>query len=232
MIIYFVPILIGLTVVTLTGGVYYGMSRKRNTAERLRRVVEAGGKPEPTDVLTHSPLPIWLRPIMFLAWILPGQVYSRTLKLELTQAGYRHRDAVKVLVGTRVLCTVVFGLATLFITWQLKAAQTEIMLLTLSGCAFGFYLPIMIIRLVQNRRKKEITYALPDALDLLVICVEAGQGLNAALLKVGKEFEYKIYQDEPGGHSFNRLDTKAARESRREIYRFLAGYLSPPNPMR
>jgi dipeptidyl aminopeptidase/acylaminoacyl peptidase len=48
----------------------------------------------------------------------------------------------------------------------------------------------------------------------------------------GKKFEYKIYQDEPGGHSFNRLDTKMARESRREIYRFLAQYLSPPNPVR
>ena len=56
--------------------------------------------------------------------------------------------------------------------------------------------------------------------------------LIKSLKAEGKKFEYKIYQDEPGGHSFNRLDTKAARESRREIYRFLAGYLSPPNPAR
>jgi len=47
------------------------------------------------------------------------------------------------------------------------------------------------------------------------------QSLKAA----GKEFEYKIYEDVPGGHSFNRLDTAAARESRREIYAFLARYL-------
>ena len=41
----------------------------------------------------------------------------------------------------------------------------------------------------------------------------------------GKEFEYKIYQDVPGGHSFNRLDTPVARQSRTEIYAFLRKHL-------
>jgi dipeptidyl aminopeptidase/acylaminoacyl peptidase len=53
------------------------------------------------------------------------------------------------------------------------------------------------------------------------------QHLIEALKAEGKKFEYKIYQDAPGGHYFNRIDTKAARESRREIWRFLAGYLKP-----
>ena len=43
-----------------------------------------------------------------------------------------------------------------------------------------------------------------------------------------KKFEYKIYEEIPGGHSFNRMDTKTAREIRLEIYRFLDQYLSPP----
>lgn len=51
--------------------------------------------------------------------------------------------------------------------------------------------------------------------------------LIAALKAAGKEFEYKIYQDAPGGHVFNRIDTKFARESRQEIWRFLARYLHP-----
>ncbi len=51
------------------------------------------------------------------------------------------------------------------------------------------------------------------------------QRLIAALKAEGKKFEYKIYQDAPGGHAFNRLDTKLARESRQEIYAFLARYL-------
>jgi dipeptidyl aminopeptidase/acylaminoacyl peptidase len=49
--------------------------------------------------------------------------------------------------------------------------------------------------------------------------------LIQALKAAGKEFQYKIYDDAPGGHSFNRLDSPAARKSRKEVYDFLAKYL-------
>jgi dipeptidyl aminopeptidase/acylaminoacyl peptidase len=52
--------------------------------------------------------------------------------------------------------------------------------------------------------------------------------LIGALKAAGKSFESKIYKDAPGGHEFNRIDTKLAKESRAEIYRFLARYLNPP----
>jgi len=54
--------------------------------------------------------------------------------------------------------------------------------------------------------------------------------LIQALKAAGKSFEYKIYTNAPGGHQFNRLDTKPAKESRTEIYQFLATHLNPPNP--
>ena len=47
----------------------------------------------------------------------------------------------------------------------------------------------------------------------------------AALKAAGKQFEYKIYQNAPGAHRFNRIDTKLAKESRREMWDFLARYL-------
>lgn len=56
--------------------------------------------------------------------------------------------------------------------------------------------------------------------------------LISALKAAGKQFEYKIYQNAPGGHAFNRLDTKLAKESRAEIYRFLAKYLNPANAVK
>lgn len=56
--------------------------------------------------------------------------------------------------------------------------------------------------------------------------------LIKALKASGKQFEYKVYQNAPGGHAFNRLDTRLAKESRAEIYRFLARYLNPANPVR
>ena len=48
----------------------------------------------------------------------------------------------------------------------------------------------------------------------------------------GKKFDYKVYQDAPGGHYFNRMDTPLALESRHEIYVFLAAHLHPEAPAR
>ncbi len=58
------------------------------------------------------------------------------------------------------------------------------------------------------------------------------QLLINALKAVGKTFEYEVFEDLPGGHSFDRLDNKKARELRVRIYKFLAKELSPPNPIR
>ena len=65
--------------------------------------------------------------------------------------------------------------------------------------------------------------------DVNVIEVEH---LIKSLKAADKKFEHKIYQNAPGGHEFNRIDTKLAKESRAEMYRFLAKYLSPPNPVK
>jgi dipeptidyl aminopeptidase/acylaminoacyl peptidase len=58
--------------------------------------------------------------------------------------------------------------------------------------------------------------------------VEEVRHLVDALEAAGRQFEYKIYEAAPGGHHFNRIDTKLARESRAEIYAFLRKYLKPP----
>lgn len=56
--------------------------------------------------------------------------------------------------------------------------------------------------------------------------------LIKSLKAEGKKFEYEIFQDVPGGHSFNRMDTKKAREIRVKIWKFLDGYLNPPRPIK
>jgi len=55
--------------------------------------------------------------------------------------------------------------------------------------------------------------------------VQEVQKLITALQAAGKDFEYRIYTNAPGGHLFNRLDTPTGKESREEIWRFLAKYL-------
>ena len=54
--------------------------------------------------------------------------------------------------------------------------------------------------------------------------------LIKSLKAAGKKFEYEIFQEAPGGHSFDRLDTRMAKEIRLKIYKFLAQYLKPPFP--
>lgn len=56
--------------------------------------------------------------------------------------------------------------------------------------------------------------------------------LIKSLKAEGKKFEYKIYEEAPGGHSFNRTDKKIAQESRLEIYKFLNKHLTPPYPFK
>jgi dipeptidyl aminopeptidase/acylaminoacyl peptidase len=64
--------------------------------------------------------------------------------------------------------------------------------------------------------------------DVNVIEVEH---LIQALKAADKKFEYKVFENAPGGHSFDRMDTKTARTARREIYAFLARYLKPPRSL-
>jgi dipeptidyl aminopeptidase/acylaminoacyl peptidase len=58
------------------------------------------------------------------------------------------------------------------------------------------------------------------------------ENLIAGLKAAGKKFDYEIFKDAPGGHSFDRIDTKLAKETRMKIYSFLAKYLSPSTPFK
>jgi dipeptidyl aminopeptidase/acylaminoacyl peptidase len=65
--------------------------------------------------------------------------------------------------------------------------------------------------------------------DVNVLEVET---LIRALKAEGKKFEYEIFKDIPGGHSFDRIDPKQSREIRLKIWKFVAKYLNPPSPMK
>lgn len=75
---------------------------------------------------------------------------------------------------------------------------------------------------VEKLKRPLLVHSTTNDRDVNVVEVES---LIAALKAAGKDFESKIYPDAPGGHGFNRIDTPLARESRREIYAFLAKHL-------
>jgi dipeptidyl aminopeptidase/acylaminoacyl peptidase len=92
----------------------------------------------------------------------------------------------------------------------------------------------------EYKRRSPITYADKLQTPLLIHGNTNDEDVNvieierfvAALKAAGKKFQYRIYEDAPGGHEFGRLDTKLARESRREVYLFLAEHLKPERPVK
>jgi dipeptidyl aminopeptidase/acylaminoacyl peptidase len=86
---------------------------------------------------------------------------------------------------------------------------------------------------MEYRRRSPVFHAEKLRTPLLIHTTTNDEDVNvlevehliAALKAAGRKFEYKIYQNAPGGHSFNRIDTKLAKESRREIWEFLGRYL-------
>jgi tight adherence protein C len=107
------------------------------------------------------------------------------IKQRLLQTGYRGSEAVTVFFGTRVaLALGAFALlsSSLIIRPSL--------LLSLGGAAMGYLLPSMALARMARRRQHRIRLSLPDALDLLVVSVEAGLGLDQALQRVGEELAF------------------------------------------
>jgi len=91
----------------------------------------------------------------------------------------------------RLGCAVVFPLLTFFVLTVLLSRPLDFTTIgaTLLGVLYGVFIPSFTLSRFVANRKDRIRRALPDALDLMVVCVEAGLGLNAALQRVGREME-------------------------------------------
>jgi dipeptidyl aminopeptidase/acylaminoacyl peptidase len=90
----------------------------------------------------------------------------------------------------------------------------------------------------EYRKRSPVTHAEKLEAPLLIhtttndedVNVLEAEALINALKAAGKKFEYRIYTNAPAGHAFNRLDTPFARESRIEVWKFLAQHLKPARP--
>jgi tight adherence protein C len=92
--------------------------------------------------------------------------------------------------GLRILCIILFLVPTTGLMLLLSGfTQKTLMYVVILG-GVGFYLPQLGLWLMVSSRKKQIFLSLPDALDLLVVCVESGLGLDAALRKVTEEMKH------------------------------------------
>lgn len=114
---------------------------------------------------------------------------ARELKKKLIRAGYFSERAVTNFITCKVAAPILLPLLTLPLLLFFNVSATMKPLLIYAPIGLGFYLPNLILKQQIQSRQKKIDAGLPDALDLLVVCVEAGLGLNAALKRVADDFK-------------------------------------------
>jgi tight adherence protein C len=107
------------------------------------------------------------------------------LQQRLVCAGYRSTEALVIFVGIRVAVALL-----LFAILAMPILMRPNLLIAIGGAALGFLLPNIVLARMASRRQHRIRLSLPDALDLLVVSVEAGLGLDQAILRVSDELAF------------------------------------------
>jgi tight adherence protein C len=133
----------------------------------------------------------WIeRLLMRLAGFLPNAGGEDSIRDGLSEAGFRSPNAVAVFLGAKIALAALLPVVFLSIMATLGNPFGGQKLIVAIGLGvLGFYLPTLWLWDQAGKRKLDIQHALPDALDLMVVCVEAGLGLDAAMVKVASEVQ-------------------------------------------
>lgn len=174
--------------VTLVLGIKYAAGSRRDVVrERLRRVL--GAEETVEGGLSRAGRSGWesaLGPIARVAK--PGSERELgRLRSRLANAGLRSERALVVYLGLKVAFAFAFALTFLLVNQTWPQPPLYAALYTIACTAVGFYAPSLWLIARVRDRQREINHALPNALDLLVTCVEAGLGLEAAIQRVAAE---------------------------------------------
>lgn len=105
------------------------------------------------------------------------------------QAGIRNRAAIPAFWGVKIILMAAFPL--IFFMYRVAfiglTDPALVLVICAALCLAGFFTPDLWLKFVTNSRKTRISHSLPDAIDMLVVCVEAGLGLDSAISRVSNE---------------------------------------------
>ena len=124
-------------------------------------------------------------------YVLPTSEVERSKMLQkLNYAGYKQPNALQNFYALKTALAVGLPLLVYFTVGQFAEVRSEMLLwYALLGSAAGLLVPNMVLDRKVNRRKKALRDGFPDALDLLVVCIESGLGMSQAIQRVGNELE-------------------------------------------
>lgn len=175
--------------ITIIGLALWLMSGVNPVDRRLREIAEGNSL---TSHVAHTEGAFtvkWIEPLVKLMEPEDGW-QSSNLKSRLVRAGIRGPKAINYLIAIKLLSAFVLPLLILFpfiLTQTTTPSVTMIALFVSAGGLVGLYLPDFILERKARKRKIAFEEGFPDAMDMLVVCVEAGLGLDAAIQRVGKE---------------------------------------------
>jgi tight adherence protein C len=113
-----------------------------------------------------------------------------TMQRRLIRAGIRNPNALKILYGAKALFGVLLPALVTLSVFNTSTDQSNKFAAILAAVALGFFGPNEYVRMKAKSRQKQIHRGLANALDLMVVCVESGLGLDQAILQVAKELEH------------------------------------------
>jgi tight adherence protein C len=133
----------------------------------------------------------WRELVRKLGSLVPSAPKDSTVMLRrLMRAGFRGPNALKTLYGSKAILGVVLPVAALVFAANSDIDPGQKVLLVTASFGAGFFGPNEYVRLRGKRRQKRIRKGLPNALDLMVVCVESGLGLDQAIVQVAKELQF------------------------------------------
>ncbi len=144
------------------------------------------------------------------------------LQKKFLKAGLRSRSALVTFFGAKAFCAFCLsvGFVAAFVIFRVHIAALNAMMLIIGLTMAGFYAPNVWLSLKASRRQEAFLRSFPDTLDLLVVCAEAGMGLDAAIKRVGDEMRLssKVLSDE---FRLLNLEMRAGKD-RRDAMKSLA----------
>jgi tight adherence protein C len=181
-----VPVLLFFAVAV--AGALFGMKIYVRPKEAMDRVV---GAIDPNEQAVPHPSLAFHDLIRRLGNIVPQSPKDVTvMQRRLIRAGIRKEGALKVLYGAKAVLGITFPFLAAISVVGSDTDPGNKFVAIMSAAAVGFFGPNEYVRRKAAKRQKQIARGLPNALDLLVVCVESGLGLDQAILQVSKELEH------------------------------------------
>jgi tight adherence protein C len=192
-------VLLGLMFLIVFGAALKAMTLLR--PDPVQRRIEEIGQPGVAAEADTATQKTWLETVTKMServakLSLPKEDWDKSvLRLRFANAGIRTPSAAAIYFAAKTVLALALPAGALIVFGNAFQADSHIYLLltVLAASALGFYLPnVVMTRLVESRQRK-LFEDLPDALDLMTVCVEAGLGLDAAMMRVAQEIGVKSH---------------------------------------